>query len=68
MSGYFDKKVVVEIETTALQDAAWMARRERAYRKEEGHARYDSISDRSLEEIIAVTEAAFPLGAPKAGG
>jgi len=58
--GYFDAKVTVEIEATALQDAAWMARVERSNRKG-GAPRLSSISDRSLEEIIAVCERAFPV-------
>jgi len=59
-AGYFDAKVTVEIETTALQDAAWMARVERSNRKG-GAPRVSSVSDRSLEEIIAVCERAFPV-------
>ena len=58
--GYFAEKITVSIEVTALQDAAWMARVERSHRAT-GVARFTSISDRSLAEIIAVCEAAFSI-------
>jgi hypothetical protein len=62
------QRITVEIETEALLDAGWLARTERSFRQTEGHARHGSVSDQSLEEIIATCERALRGSPEKAGG